>query len=802
MSSVSPKWLLGSLWLCAGSAHALIDNGTYGTPGELFISIHDQATRQSYYRDLGIDLVTFLNNPVLRLDLASDQSFESFKGKPDLIYNVGANYPLREDLSNLESWGYLATSTGGDGIFDSGFNAVDTSKQIFEAYIGLLNPRPFTGNARDVAENLSGLFKPGDSAYFEEGSWGEQMGGLAGGNTTGKPGEPLPFFHVNNQTGEETGAINRLGYWLLNADGSLVFTAGSGNLPPVAQAGNDRVAAQGSMVPLTGFLSSDPDNGPQSLTYRWDQIDGKPVVLAGADTVSASFRADAPGIFTFRLTVSDGTASAEDRITVTVSDASSNQPPVARAGDDRSVIAGSQVTLDGRNSLDPDNAPLPLSYDWSQIAGTPVKLSDSSLPAPVFTASEPGAYVFQLSISDGIVNSVDAVTITVLDAANNQPPVVDAGSSQQAFLSTPVTLDGSASRDPDEGPAALTYTWRQLRGAPIVLEGLNTAKPRFTPVREGTYLFELTASDGIATAQDTVGVTVVKPMPNETPIAHAGDDQTVLLGLTKSVQLNGSASQDPDARPQALSAAWEQVSGPTVKMKAVNTIKPSFNLPRPGLYVFRLTVSDGEARSSDTVTLHAEPGKALVPVQASAGADQTVPLARSTVLDGHATRGSGPVNYLWSQLEGPVAVAIEDRQTVQARITLPKPGLYRFQLTASNAVGRSEDTVEVIAQPGGAAVTLTAPALWLYGQSQSLTWHLQGIPAEAEARILFSRDGKPFDLIARVSAGNRQLQWKPGSSQETAQGTLRICVKPASRKPQYCDSVGVVIQRPSLPSNP
>gem|GEM_PF-5118392 len=802
MRSVSPRWLLGSLLLCSGSAHALIDTGAYGTPGELFILVHDQTARQSYYRDLGVDLVSFLKNPALRLDLSSDENFRPFKDRSGLIYNVGASFPLQEDFSNLESWGYLATSTSGEGIFDSGFNAVDASKQIFEAYIGLLNPRPFTGNAKDITENLSGLFVPGDQAYFEEGRWGEQMGGLVGGNTTGKPGEPLPFFHVNNQTGEETGQITRLGYWVLNADGVLVFTAGSGNLPPVARAGEDRIAGQGTTVALNGFESSDPDNGPQALSFQWKQISGTPVTLGGADTASASFKADTPGIFSFLLTVGDGAATAEDPITITVSDATSNQPPVARAGDDRSVIVGSQVTLDGRSSLDPDNAPLPLTYDWSQIAGNPLSLSDASLATPVFTASEPGTYVFQLLVNDGIADSVDAVTITVLDAADNQSPRADAGPDQQAFLSQPVTLDGSASRDPDASPAALTHAWRQLRGTPVTLQNGDTATPQFMPVREGSYLFELTVGDGLATAQDTVGVTVVRPVPNRMPVARAGEDQTVLLGQGRTVRLNGSASQDPDQGPRPLSIRWEQVSGPTVKIKAADTATPVLNLPKPGIYDFRLTVSDGEAQSIDTVSVYAEPGKALVPVQASAGADQSVLLARSTLLDGSATRGSGPVSYFWQQLEGPVSVAIEDRHKVQARVTLPKPGLYRFKLMASNAVGRTEDTVELIAQPKGVGVTLTAPTVWLQGQAQWLTWQLQAVPEQAGARILFARDGKPFDLIARTSAGTRQWQWKPDAALQTTQGILRICIKPSRQKPQVCDSVGVVVQRPSSPSNP
>ncbi|MGI9212377.1 MAG: PKD domain-containing protein [Methylococcaceae bacterium] len=789
------KCLLGALVLSSGSAHALIDNGAYGTPGELFISIYDASAQKSYYRDLGINLSDFLAQPAFKLELGSDTAFADFKSRSGLVYNVGAIYPLQGDLSNLERWGYLATSSSGDGIFDSGFNAVDSSRQAFQIYINMLNPRPFTGQPAEIAENLSGVFQTGDSAYCDTETWGESMGGLAGGNTTGKPGEPLPFFHINNQTGEATGIINRLGYWVLSGEGSLSFTAGSGNLPPVAHAGDDRIAGQGATVSLKGFESIDPDNGPTSLKFQWKQISGKTVNLESADASVASFKADYPGVFTFRLTVTDGSATAEDDVSITVSDAATNKAPVAQAGDDRTVLVGSVVTLNGANSQDPDHAPLPLTYLWSQISGTPLSLSDDTLANPVLTPSVPGVYVFQLTVNDGIASSVDAVTITVNDAADNKPPVADAGSEQNAYLSEPVTLDGSASRDPDNQPAALGYVWKQLRGPSIVLTGRDTAQPVFTPAQAGTYLFELTVNDGLATSKDTVSVTVVKRPANKLPVANAGADQTLLLGLGSKARLDGSLSLDPDASPNALTYTWSQTAGLKVKLNGSNTAKPTINLPKPGLYSFTLTVSDGVATATDTVTVYGESGKTLVPALASAGTDQTVTVGSPLVLDGSASLGSGPVTYLWTQLEGPVIIAINGQSAAKADVTLPKAGSYQFRLTATNSVGTSEDTVAVTAMPKGLNVQLEAPLNWKPDQPGTLTWHIQDIADNAVARILFSKEGKPFDVIARVSAGSRQLTWKPSSAQVTQQGVLRICIQPSKQKPQVCDSVGVVVQR-------
>lgn len=802
MRSAFNKWLLATLLSGSGSAFALIDSGTYGTPGELFLSVYDPASSRSYYRDLGVNLADFLTNPALSVDLASDAGFADFKGVSGLVYNIAATYPLLEDFSNLESWGYLATSSGGESIFDSGFNALDGSKQILSSYIGALNPEPFTGNAREIAENLSGVFQSGEAGYFDEGTWGESMGGLVGGNTTGKPGEPLPFFHINNQTGEETGIVTRLGFWLLGTDGKLSFAAGSGNLPPVAQAGEDRVVGQGSTVSLSGFASNDPDNGPGTLTFRWKQIDGASVTLSGADTASASFRADSPGVFTFRLTVSDGAAPGEDEVRITVSDASTNQPPLARAGADRAVLAGSVVTLDAGASQDADQGPLPLTYAWSQVSGAPVDLSDPTAATPLFTAVKPGVYVFQLTVNDGVASSVDAVTIQVDDAANNQAPLADAGANQQGVLSLPLSLDASASRDPDNRPAALTYAWRQVRGATAMLEDATSATPRFVPAREGIYQFELTVSDGLAIARDMVTVNVVRSAPNTLPVASAGADQTVLLGLGNQARLDGTASYDPDAAPNALSYLWEQVAGPTVTLKAVTNATPALRLPKPGVYTFRLTVSDGTDQASDTVTLYAETGRTQVPALAAAGADQSAAIGKPLVLDGSASGGSGPIAYRWRQTGGPVTVAIGNFDNKLAAVSLPRPGRYQFELRASNAAGQSVDTVEFTAAATGAGVTLDAPVLWQAGQARSFVWQLRDIKPNTEARILFSREGRPFDLIARVSAGAGQWLWQPAPSQVTEQGVLRICLKPSARKPQVCDSVGVIVSTSVLTVKP
>jgi hypothetical protein len=74
----------------------------------------------------------------------------------------------------------------------------------------------------------------------------------------------------------------------------------------------------GSLVTLNGSGSSDPDNGPSSLTFHWTQVSGPVVTLTGANTATPSFTAAAPGSYVFSLVVNDGAVdSAPDSVTIT-----------------------------------------------------------------------------------------------------------------------------------------------------------------------------------------------------------------------------------------------------------------------------------------------------------------------------------------------------------------------------------------------------------------------------------------------------------------------------------------------------
>lgn len=89
----------------------------------------------------------------------------------------------------------------------------------------------------------------------------------------------------------------------------------------------------------------------------------------------------------------------------------------------------------------------------------------------------------------------------------NTAPTANAGPDQSSPTAGLVALDGRGSSDGD-GPAALKYTWRQLSGPTATLTGVKQSVARFVPVKAGSYSFELSVTDGMASAVDTVSVTV------------------------------------------------------------------------------------------------------------------------------------------------------------------------------------------------------------------------------------------------------------------------------------------------------
>jgi len=137
-----------------------------------------------------------------------------------------------------------------------------------------------------------------------------------------------------------------------------------------------------------------------------------------------------------------------------------NQPPTADAGVDQTVVVGTEVTLDGSVSSDPDGDVL--TYRWHQTGGPSVTLSDASTVQPTFTPAEPGTYIFSLVVNDGKVdNAADEVTVTVESPTLSHGEIATftlpgGAEIEMVWIEPGMLTVGSPSsesgRDSDEGP--------------------------------------------------------------------------------------------------------------------------------------------------------------------------------------------------------------------------------------------------------------------------------------------------------------------------------------------------------------
>ncbi|HEX7093416.1 MAG TPA: PKD domain-containing protein, partial [Nitrospiraceae bacterium] len=280
----------------------------------------------------------------------------------------------------------------------------------------------------------------------------------------------------------------------------------------------------------------------------------------------------------------------------------------------------------------------------------------------------------------------------------NNAPVANAGPDLGSLISgTRITLNGSASSDPNGNP--LTYSWTLLTkppGSATVLANPTSVTPTLTLDRVGDYVAQLIVNDGaVNSAPDTVIIT----SDNVAPVANAGPDQGV-KAPGSLVTLDGSASTDGDGDP--LTYSWSLISKPTGSAAVLadpTSLSPTFTVDRAGNYVAQLIVNDGTVNSTlpDTVVIATSN---VAPV-ANAGPDQGVKaLGSLVILDGSASSDANgdPLTYRWSLTAKPTgsAAVLSSLTNVSPTFTVDRAGTYVVQLIVNDGtVNSAPNTVNI-----------------------------------------------------------------------------------------------------------
>jgi hypothetical protein len=402
--------------------------------------------------------------------------------------------------------------------------------------------------------------------------------------------------------------------------------------------------------------------------------------------------------------------------------------------------------------------------------------------------------------------------VTCANCGNtNSPPIANAGADQTVYVAQAVTLDGSASTDPNG--QSLRYTWSFVNrpaGSGATLSDATSVRPVFTPDREGDYVVQLVVNDGIV---DSAADTVLISTQNSAPVARAGADQRTQVGV--QVTLDGSASSDIDG--DMLTYAWNVVTAPAGS--AAQIVDPALALAKftpdlAGEYVLELVVDDGTVSSAPDALVISTTQQNTAPV-ANAGADQSALVGGVVNLDGSgSTDGDGDaLTYAWTLNSRPAtsSAALQNANTATPAFTIDQPGTYVAQLIVNDGEAASApDTVTISTVNSAPVASISAPATvkWrstvtLDGTASSdrdgdplgFNWSMLTRPDGSETAIdgaqlptsTFTAD-KPGVYVTQLVVNDGHINSEPASATITATNTT-----PVANDDSATTSVGTLV---------
>ncbi len=355
------------------------------------------------------------------------------------------------------------------------------------------------------------------------------VGVLSGGGAScDTPDAPDFYAHLASHYDVGTTSTTRLKAWLdpSNAGVTQIDGIDSCDVPNVSFSINLNPAEVNQNITFTSLVTGAAGAG---TTYAWD-FDGNGSI--DSTVASPVFAYPNSYIGNVTLTVTNaqsciGSASAG----IVVTPMGGNTPPNAIATAQATANEGTTVQLDATGSTDADGDNL--IYAWIQTAGPVAVLVNASSATPSVTLPAVTAdtvVTFEVTVSDSFnASDTDTVSVTTLNV-NRAPNALVSNSSLSIDEAGVVTLNASASSDPDGDN--LSFAWTQTSGTTVSLSNAATASATFTAPQVSsatTLVFAVTVTDGPGlTDGATVTVTVNDVPP---PVTNSGGGGGGALGL-------------------------------------------------------------------------------------------------------------------------------------------------------------------------------------------------------------------------------------------------------------------------------
>lgn len=271
----------------------------------------------------------------------------------------------------------------------------------------------------------------------------------------------------------------------------------------------------------------------------------------------------------------------------------------------------------------------------------------------------------------------------------NSPPVADAGPNQSLPGAATVTLNGSASFDPDGDP--ITFQWTQEAGPAASLANPAAAITTFAAAAGQIYTFRLTVRDTFG-GQGIARVTIMTGNPAA---------PTVVSFIANPTMINAG---------QSSTLSWQVINADSVAITTLGSeaLTGSAPVTPPATTTYILTATRGSQTTTATATVTVNSGNGLPivvsftanPTSIAAGASSTLSWQVQNATTVTIDNGVGTVPLAGTRSVSPGATTV-------------------YTLTATNANGSvpAQATVTVTTGPRITSFTATPPTIALGASS-------------------------------------------------------------------------------------
>lgn len=601
----------------------------------------------------GVDTTVCANQPFILggSPTASAGSGYSYTWSPSTgVNNISLANPVAVATVTTS---YVVTVSDGNGCL-----ATDT-------VIVSVNPLPQALAGSDKTVSVC----PGDSITI--GDVPAATGGTPAYTYTWTPSFGLSDTSVANPVVKGLGATQTYTLLVTDANGCVSTDNVTVNVTPntlLANAGGNKQICAGACIQLGGFPTELGGFAPH--TFAWNN--GSSL----NDSLSNIPVACPTGTTTYTVTVTDNKGcTATSSATVTV-----NPAPLANAGPDTSICAGSFVQIGGNPTA--SSGTTPYTYNWSPTVG----ITLPNIPNP--SASPAVVTTYQLTVTDSKgCTATDMVTVTPL--AN---PVVNAGSDKSLVACVgDTTFIGGVPAVVSGGTGPFTYLWSPSTG----LSNTSAQNPLVTGI-SATTSYQLLVTD--ANGCQGADFVIVNLLPS-TLQAEAGNAGVVCAAANTPVQIGGNPTAAGGTAPYSYS--WSN-----------GALLSDSTAPNPSATVsttttFYVTVTD----SKGCVAIDSVVVKQNVSPLAVAGTDTTLCAGFGVTLGGvpTATSGTAPYQYSWTPTTG-----LNNNNTANPLAVPQVTTVYIVVVTDSNGCQASDEvTITVLPNPvadAGPDVSLTSCA--------------------------------------------------------------------------------------------